>query len=156
MPLILLGHQYCGKSTLGKHLACKFNKPWIDTDQALCAMYDQRYGKSLSCKEIFALHGDDFFRSLELEVILKMDLQKHPVISLGGGSLCSPSAKEYLQTKGCLLWIVCSKQVLRTRTLQNLPAFFSGKDFESTFEKRFQERERIFKSLQAIKIFMDR
>lgn len=153
MSLILFGHQYCGKSYLGRYLSSKFKRPWIDTDEKITVTYKQKFFENLSCREIFLKHGESFFRDLETEVICNLNLFDEAVISIGGGSLCCDASKRHLQ-KSFLLWVVCSKKTLKQRTLSNLPPYYDLSCFDSSFEKRFQQRELLFRSLNTSKIFV--
>jgi shikimate kinase len=154
MSLVLFGHQFCGKSFLGSYLACKFKRPWVDTDEQIMLTYNNNYNEPLTCREIFVKHGESFFRDLESNVIQNLNLQNKAVISLGGGSLLNEASKKHLQSQGFLLWVVCSKQTLRKRTLDNLPPYYNLSSFDSFFEERFKQREDLFKSLNAPKIFL--
>jgi len=154
MPLILFGHQFCGKSFLGNYLAKKFQRLWIDTDQEIIKMQHLLYQEKLTCREIYIKYGEIHFRKIESLVIKNLPFQDHPVISLGGSSLCNSKSKKLLKTQGLLLWVVCSKDVLKQRTLQNIPPYLKDGCFEDAFEKRFQDREHLFASLKTPKIFL--
>lgn len=154
MSLILFGHQYSGKSFVGSYLGRKFRRRWIDTDVQIMISYKNTYKEALSCREIFLRHGELFFRNLESKVIQNLPLEEKVVISLGGGSLCNESSKKHLQTQGFLLWVVCSKTLLRTRTLSNLPPYYDINCFDAHFEQRYRQRELLFNSLNAPKIFL--
>jgi shikimate kinase len=154
MPLILFGHQFCGKSFLGNYLAKKFQRLWIDTDLEIIKIHHLLYHEKNTCREIYMKYGEIYFRKIESLVIKQIPFQDHPVISLGGGSLCDSESKTFLEKHGVLLWVVCSKNVLKQRTLHNIPPYLKHGDFEDAFEKRFQDRERLFHALKAPKIFL--
>ncbi len=73
----------CGKSTVGKVLAKKLSRTFVDTDQLI----EQFCGQSI--KEIFKKHGEDFFRKLESKIILQLSRQNKLIVSLGGGAILS-------------------------------------------------------------------
>jgi shikimate kinase len=154
MSLILFGHQYSGKSVLGRYLGCRFKRPWIDTDIQIMQTYKNLYHDSLSCREIYLKHGESFFRDLESKVIIQLNLLEKQVVSLGGGSLTYKASQKHLLSNGFLLWVVCSKEILKKRTLDNLPSFYESKNFETCFNQRFEQREGLFKSLNAPRIYL--
>jgi len=154
MPLILFGHQYAGKSLTAKYLARRFNKRWIDTDHLVCAHYQSITNLELSCREIYIHHGNKHFRELEAHVIMNMQCDDTCLISLGGGSLDNPHVLSFFKPRGLLLWIRCPKHILKQRALSNLPPFYSSEDFDTSFEARFQQRESLFRSIQAPYIYL--
>ena len=60
--IVLIGMMGCGKTTVGKLLARRFDRPLVDTD----ALIEQRQGRSIP--DIFAQDGEAYFRALELEL----------------------------------------------------------------------------------------
>ena len=67
------------------------NKPWIDTDQVI----EKRTGRQIS--EIFLTDGEEYFRRLEKEIVLKTLDEEDSVIALGGGSVLDPDVEQRLQ-----------------------------------------------------------
>ena len=89
MNIILLGYRGCGKTTLGKRLAAKTWRDFIDIDQAIRDRYDQR-----TVAEIWAEHGEPAYRQTECEVTAAAVAEPKRVIALGGGTLMQPAARE--------------------------------------------------------------
>jgi len=79
-----MGFMAVGKSTVGKVLAERLGYPFVDTDAAIVAE------KKMAISDIFAQHGEAYFRSLEGKTISKLLMLDRPhVISTGGGLPCS-------------------------------------------------------------------
>ena len=90
--IILIGPPGSGKSTIGKALARKLQKPFSDTDDVI----EARTGTSIS--QIFIDQGEPWFRDLE-RVVLSEELAKlDGVLALGGGAPLSESAQILLQS----------------------------------------------------------
>jgi len=90
--IILIGPPGSGKSTIGKALARKLQKTFIDTDDVI----ELRTGTSIS--QIFVDQGEPWFRELE-KTVLGEELSKlDGVLSLGGGAPLSQDAQNLLQS----------------------------------------------------------
>ena len=70
----------CGKSTVGRNLARKTGKRFVDMD----AYIEKKTGKKIS--EIFAERGEDGFRDIEHEVCLELAQKSNLIIASGGGA----------------------------------------------------------------------
>lgn len=77
--VILIGMPGCGKSTIGKLLAEKCGRKFVDTDTEV----EKRAKKSIP--QIFAEDGEDAFRQLEAEVLQQFGKDSGLVIATGGG-----------------------------------------------------------------------
>lgn len=76
--VVLTGFMACGKSTIGRALAQKTGRCFVDTD----ALIVSRSGRSVA--EIFACDGEEAFRRLEREVAAELANRKSLVIATGG------------------------------------------------------------------------
>ena len=90
--IILVGLRTSGKSTVGKLLAARANRPFIDLDQHIV----QAAGLG-SVRAIFEQEGEQGFRARESETlkhVLKLDSH---IIALGGGTPTAPGAAQLLE-----------------------------------------------------------
>jgi shikimate kinase len=88
--LILVGLPGVGKTTIGKEVARKLGRPFLDFDQEI----ERRSG--MEVREIFRVKGEDHFRELEF------DLTKE--LSSTGGMVLSPGGGWITQSKSVELW----------------------------------------------------
>ncbi|MCB1042122.1 MAG: shikimate kinase [Acidobacteria bacterium] len=86
--IALAGFMGCGKSSLGKHLAQKMGRRFVDLDQVI-----ERDTK-MQIAEIFARFGELAFREIELTALKRVDAGA--LLALGGGTLTHPSARVWL------------------------------------------------------------
>ncbi len=124
MNLILCGLPKCGKTTLGKQLAKKLNRSFIDIDQLIENAYYFMKKKRATCRQIYLEEGEGFFRTIEtMEITSLKGLENH-VIALGGGGLNDFKNVEILKTIGQLVYLKSSPSLLlnRIRSLQ-MPAY---------------------------------
>jgi shikimate kinase len=79
--VVLIGPPGAGKSTIGKILAQKMQRDFIDTDHLI----EETTGKKIA--DIFLIDGEVEFRRIERDVVLASIKKEGHVISLGGGSV---------------------------------------------------------------------
>ncbi len=77
--IVLIGMPSCGKSTIGKMVAEKLGRDFIDTD----AVIEQRENRSIP--QIFECDGEGYFRRIESQVLKDVCKNSSKVISTGGG-----------------------------------------------------------------------
>ncbi|MGI8771629.1 MAG: shikimate kinase [Acidobacteriaceae bacterium] len=96
--IILTGFMGAGKSTVGRTLAEALRWQFLDTDDLV------REAHHASPAEIFARHGEPFFRQAELVALTGALQQSACVVGLGGGLLETESAlPQILETPATLL-----------------------------------------------------
>jgi shikimate kinase len=76
---VLIGAPAAGKTRIGKRLARRLGKPFIDTDQSVVSKHGP-------IPEIFAVHGEPHFRALERAEV-ESALAGDAVVSVGGGAV---------------------------------------------------------------------
>ncbi len=89
MSIVLIGAPGAGKSSVGKRLARKLGKTYVDVDHRI----EEVMGKPIA--EIFADEGEAYFRALEQEATIEL-LDSFDVLSLGGGSVMNPEIRSAL------------------------------------------------------------
>jgi shikimate kinase len=103
-----------GKTTLGKSLAKELNATFIDIDSAI----EQAENKTIS--EIFAIHGETYFRSLEASFVNSISekyniYEERFVFSTGGGLPCYSNLMETLNQLGITIYLKCSPEIIAQR-----------------------------------------
>jgi shikimate kinase len=108
--IALIGFMGTGKTTVGKLLAEKLGKTFIETDELIA----KRVGKSIH--RIFEEDGETRFRELEREVIKEVTEMKNVVISCGGGVVLDRINIERLKMNAVLILLTTSPEVILKRT----------------------------------------
>jgi shikimate kinase len=97
--IILVGMMGSGKSSIGRRLAAALELPFVDAD----AEIEQAAGMTIA--DIFAIHGEPYFREGEERVIRRL-LQGGPqVLSTGGGAVVSRQTREAIARGGVSIWL---------------------------------------------------
>lgn len=97
--IVLTGMPGSGKSTIGKVLAERLNREFIDTDNLIVA----KTGREIS--EIFATDGEAEFRKIEREIIEEVSLKNGLVISTGGGAVLNGENITNLKHNGIIFFL---------------------------------------------------
>lgn len=111
--LILVGFMGAGKSSVGRLLARKLGRCFVETDDMITA----REGRSIP--EIFAEQGEAYFRELEEEALRLLRLKDHDVIATGGGLPCRDGRPDALRALGTVVWLAGDFATLYERALQS-------------------------------------
>jgi shikimate kinase len=157
MNLILFGFKSCGKTTLGKIIAQRMNRPFLDTDRLIEQLYYTRTGEQKSFREIYTIEGPEEFRALESDVALQLKGTKNSIIALGGGMILNPNNASMLAKLGQLVYLKVSKGTLKERILSRpLPAYLDPVDPEGSFERMYNERHAQYEEILALSIDMEK
>ncbi|MCL2639450.1 MAG: shikimate kinase [Phycisphaerales bacterium] len=126
MNIVLIGYRGTGKSTIGKKLAERLRRDFVDTDTLLV----ERAGKTI--KQIFETEGEPGFRDREAAVIAEVANRDNLVIAVGGGAVLRPANVTALKKNGRLIWLQANATVLHARitadpaTAANRPNLLAG------------------------------
>ncbi|XAL99146.1 shikimate kinase [Phycisphaeraceae bacterium D3-23] len=112
MNIILFGYRGCGKTTVGKLLANKLWKDFVDTDDLVRQRFD---GQDIAT--IWQQHGEHAFRQAEVEVTAHVLALDNHVVALGGGTLMQPAARESVADAADIkrIYLSCSPTTLLQR-----------------------------------------
>ena len=106
--IVLIGMPGCGKSTLGKLLAEKLGKKFVDCDEELVKMA----GRSIPT--IFAEDGEEHFRALETEVVKALGKESGLVLATGGGVVTRARNLPHLSQNGRVVFLDTPPDALPT------------------------------------------
>jgi shikimate kinase len=97
--VVLVGFMGAGKSSVGRLLATRLGRCFVETDDMITA----REGRSIP--EIFAARGEAHFRTLEAEAVGLLGLKRGVVIATGGGLPCQDGRMDALRRIGTVVWL---------------------------------------------------
>jgi 3-dehydroquinate synthase len=108
--IILVGLMGAGKTTVGRALAKKLNRRFIDSDHEI----EARTGASIPL--IFEFEGEEGFRQREAEVIRDLTSQQGIVLATGGGAILKAENRECLKAGGVVIYLRASIASILQRT----------------------------------------
>ena len=108
--IFLVGLMGAGKSTVGRILARRLGKRFVDTDHEI----EKRNGVTIPV--IFEIEGEDGFRRREQEVLADLAQEKDLVLSTGGGIVLKPENREVLRNHGFVVYLNARPELLAERT----------------------------------------
>ena len=105
-PIFLVGYRGSGKTTVGRLLAEKLNRPFVDMDFEI----ESEAGGTI--KAIFKSEGEAGFRRRESDMLRKLASDTTPrVIATGGGVILAAENRECLKSQGFVVWLRADPQV---------------------------------------------
>ena len=107
--VVLVGMMGAGKSSIGRRLAARLGIPFVDADSEI------EKAAGMAIPEIFAAHGEPYFRAGEARVIARLLEGGPQVLATGGGAFMSPDTRQAIRAKGISVWLRASLEVLNRR-----------------------------------------
>ncbi len=95
----LVGFMGAGKTSVGRALARRLDWQPVDIDELI----EQR--ERLPVSEIFARHGEPYFRAAEREVLTEQLPKRHVVVATGGGTFVDPANRAVINHDGASVWL---------------------------------------------------
>jgi len=111
-PIVLVGLMGAGKTSVGRRLAEKLGIPFVDADHEI----ETAAGKSIA--EIFADHGEAYFREGERRVIQRLIGNGAQVLATGGGAYMNDETRARIQDHGISVWLKAPLPLLMKRVMK--------------------------------------
>lgn len=136
--IVLIGMPGCGKSTIGKILAEKLNRNFMDAD---CCI---EQSAKLTIPQIFEVHGEDGFRKIETQVLCELGKKSGQIIATGGGCVTRQENYPYLHQNGTIIWI--------KRPLDALPTDGRPLSQTNSLEKIYEARKPMYQAFSDYEV----
>ncbi|MGI9228781.1 MAG: shikimate kinase [Gammaproteobacteria bacterium] len=108
--IYLIGPMGVGKTSIGKRLAKRLGKQFVDSDIEV----EKRTGVTIS--RIFDIEGEAGFRERESKILKELIERKDTVLATGGGVVLSEENRKLLSANGCIIYLQGSPEHLQERT----------------------------------------
>jgi shikimate kinase len=137
--IVLVGLMASGKTSVGRILAQRLRMPFVDADHEIETAAD------MTIPEIFAKHGEDYFRSGERRVIARLLREGPRVLATGGGAFMSAETRAAIRARGVSVWLRADFETLmrRARRRSNRP-LLQNSDPEATMRKLIDVRYPVY------------
>ncbi len=110
--LVLVGLMGAGKTSVGRRLADRLDLKFVDADHEI----ETAAGKSVA--EIFADHGEPYFRDGEKRVIMRLLENDSHVLATGGGAYMNAETRRKIKDSAISIWLRADLDLLMKRVLK--------------------------------------
>jgi shikimate kinase/3-dehydroquinate synthase len=137
--IVLVGMMGSGKTSIGRRLAATLGLPFVDADVEI------ENAAGMTIPEIFARHGEAYFRDGERRVIARILADGQRVLATGGGAYINPVTRERIAERGVSIWLKADAEVLarRVRKRANRPLLHT-RDPEQTLRELIELRYPVY------------
>ena len=109
MKIYLVGFMGAGKTTVGRELAARVEVPFFDLDDLI------EGSEKMSIKDIFAHHGEPYFRKRERDLLRSTRNLEFGVVATGGGTFTFDENIQFIQSEGLSVYLSAPYTLLRSR-----------------------------------------
>ncbi len=143
--IFLVGLMGAGKTTVGKLLARRLHKTFIDADHEL----ERRTGARVPL--IFELEGEAGFRRREAKLLKELVLRQNIVLATGGGAVLAAENRRFLSDHGIVIYLNAEVSELwqRTRHDKNRPLLRTPNP-RAKLEELFHERDPLYREIADV------
>lgn len=138
-PIVLVGMMGAGKTTVGRRLAARLGRRFIDSDEEI------EKAAGMSIEDIFATRGEADFRAGEVRVIARLLKEPDIVLGTGGGAFINAETRDLVKDAAVSVWIKADFDLLFARVSRraNRPLLKTANPRE-TLKKLIEARYPIY------------
>jgi shikimate kinase len=140
--IFLIGLMGAGKSTVGKLLAKKLGRRFLDADHVI----EDRCGVKIPV--IFEMEGEDGFRKREAQAIKDITAEPDVILATGGGAVLLPENRQFLSERGTVIYLHANPMELwhRTKGGEGRPLLKNG-DAKKILENLYAIRDPLYREI---------
>jgi shikimate kinase len=140
--IFLIGLMGAGKSTVGKVLAKKLGRRFLDADHVI----EERCGVKIPV--IFEMEGEEGFRKREAQAIRDVTAEENIILATGGGAILLPENRKALSERGTVIYLHANPIELwhRTKGSEGRPLLKSG-DPKKILENLYAIRDPLYREI---------
>jgi shikimate kinase len=138
-PLVLVGMMGAGKTTVGRRVAARLNRPFLDSDEEI------EKAAQMTVPEIFEQRGEPEFRAGETRVIARVLKEGGVVLATGGGAFVNAETRALIKAEAVSVWLKAEADILfeRVSRRSNRPLLKTANP-RATLEKLIDDRYPIY------------
>lgn len=130
MNITLIGLPFSGKTTYGRLLGNRYNKTFIDIDDAI------KKEAKMPINDIFKVHGQSYFRALESTKTTTISKAINQIISTGGGVVLNPSNISSLKQTSIIVYLDLAPTLMKSIRFHSRPHVHSYEELLGLKTKR--------------------
>lgn len=138
-PIVLIGMMGAGKTTVGRRLAARLGRHFVDSDEEV------EKAAGMTIEDIFRAHGEADFRAGEVKVIARLLKDENIVLGTGGGAFINAETRALVKELAISVWIKADFELLfqRVSRRSNRPLLKTANPRE-TLQKLIDARYPIY------------
>lgn len=138
-PIVLVGMMGAGKTTVGRRLATRLGRRFLDSDEEI------EKAAQMTIPEIFAQRGEAEFRAGESRVLSRLLKETDVVLATGGGAFVNLETRALIKSGAVSVWLKADLDVLfeRVSRRSNRPLLKTA-DPKATLQKLIEDRYPIY------------
>jgi len=144
--VILVGLPGAGKSSVGRKVASRLGRPFLDFDEEI----ERRTGMTVS--DIFRARGEPYFRALELDLTQELATYGGAILAPGGGWVAIPGAMALLRPPARMIYLRVAPEVaiLRMGTLLKARPLLDASEPVEVLRRLAEDREPAYRQADYI------
>jgi len=144
--IVLIGFMGTGKSTISAYLSEQFGMEAIDMDQVI----SEREGMPIS--RIFEVHGEEYFRNAETNLLKELQTKNNVVISCGGGTPLREENVVEMKKNGKVVLLTAKPETIFNRVKDNhdRPLIENNKSVEFIEELMLKRKDKYIAAADVI------
>ena len=138
--IVLVGMMGAGKSTVGRRLSARLRLPFVDADGEI-----EQAHAGMTIPEIFAAHGEPYFRDGEARVIARLLDGGPAVLATGGGAFMREETRGRIRDKAVSIWLKADAVIIMRRVKRRADRpLLQTADPAATVGRLIEEREPVY------------
>jgi shikimate kinase len=138
--IVLVGMMGAGKSTIGRRLSARLRLPFVDADTEI-----EQAHAGMTIPEIFAAHGEPYFRDGEARVIARLLDGGPAVVATGGGAFMREDTRDRIRAKAVSIWLKADADIIMKRVKRRADRpLLQTADPSATVGRLIEEREPVY------------
>jgi|ERR1700722_2810344 shikimate kinase len=138
--IVLVGMMGAGKSTIGRRLSARLRLPFVDADTEI-----EQAHAGMTIPEIFAAHGEPYFRDGEARVIARLLDGGPAVVATGGGAFMREDTRDRIRAKAVSIWLKADADIIMKRVKRRADRpLLQTADPAATVGRLIEEREPVY------------
>ena len=138
--VVLVGMMGAGKSTIGRRLAARLHLPFRDADAEIELAH-----AGMTIPEIFAAHGEPYFRDGETRVIARLLEGDASVLATGGGAFMREETRSRIRDKAVSVWLKADADTIMKRVKRRADRpLLQTADPAATIGRLIEERHPVY------------